>query len=43
MRQDRHTYWAMTETLSKDRILAALKTVRDPELENDIVSLGLVS
>ena len=33
----------MTETLSKDRILAALKSVRDPERENDIVSLGLVS
>ena len=33
----------MTETLSKDRILAALKSVRDPALENDIVSLGLVS
>ena len=33
----------MTETLSKDRILAALKSVRDPQLENDIVSLGLVS
>ncbi len=33
----------MTETLSKDRILAALKSVRDPQAENDIVSLGLVS
>jgi ATP-binding protein involved in chromosome partitioning len=33
----------MTETLSKDSILAALKSVRDPQLENDIVSLGLVS
>ena len=33
----------MTKTLSKDSILAALKSVRDPQLENDIVSLGLVS
>ena len=33
----------MSETLSKDSILAALKSVRDPQLENDIVSLGLVS
>ena len=33
----------MTETLSKDQILTALKSVRDPQAENDIVSLGLVS
>jgi len=33
----------MTETLSKDQILAALKGVKGPDLEDDIVSLGLVS
>jgi ATP-binding protein involved in chromosome partitioning len=33
----------MTETLSKDRILAALKGVKGPDLKDDIVSLGLVS
>jgi ATP-binding protein involved in chromosome partitioning len=33
----------MTETLTKDRILAALKGVKGPDLEDDIVSLGLVS
>jgi ATP-binding protein involved in chromosome partitioning len=33
----------MTETLSKDRILAALKGVKDPDRNDDIVSLGLVS
>ncbi len=33
----------MTETLSKDQILAALKGVRDPDRDADIVSLGLVS
>ena len=33
----------MTETLSKDKILAALKGVKGPDLEDDIVSLGLVS
>ena len=33
----------MTETLSKDQILAALKGVRDPASNADIVSLGLVS
>jgi len=33
----------MTETLTKDRILAALKGVKGPDLEQDIVSLGLVS
>jgi ATP-binding protein involved in chromosome partitioning len=33
----------MTETLTKDRILAALKGVKGPDLEEDIVSLGLVS
>ncbi len=33
----------MTETLTKDQILAALKGVRDPDRDADIVSLGLVS
>lgn len=33
----------MTETLTKDRILAALKGVKGPDLRDDIVSLGLVS
>ncbi|MGH6735143.1 MAG: iron-sulfur cluster carrier protein ApbC [Methyloceanibacter sp.] len=33
----------MTETLTKDRILAALKAVKGPDLEHDIVSAGLVS
>jgi len=33
----------MTETLTKDRILAALKGVKGPDLKDDIVSLGLVS
>jgi ATP-binding protein involved in chromosome partitioning len=33
----------MTETLTKDRILAALKGVKGPDLTDDIVSLGLVS
>jgi len=33
----------MTETLNKDRILAALKGVKGPDLKDDIVSLGLVS
>ncbi len=33
----------MTETLSKDQILAALKGVKGPDLKDDIVSLGLVS
>jgi ATP-binding protein involved in chromosome partitioning len=33
----------MTETLSKDQILAALRGVRDPDRDADIVSLGLVS
>ena len=33
----------MTETLTKDRILAALKGVKGPDLSDDIVSLGLVS
>jgi ATP-binding protein involved in chromosome partitioning len=33
----------MTETLTKDHILAALKGVKGPELKDDIVSLGLVS
>ena len=33
----------MTETLTKDRILAALKDVKGPDLKDDIVSLGLVS
>ena len=33
----------MTETLTKDQILAALKSVKGPDLKDDIVSLGLVS
>jgi ATP-binding protein involved in chromosome partitioning len=33
----------MTETLTKDQILAALKGVKGPDLREDIVSLGLVS
>ncbi len=33
----------MTETLSKDRILAALRGVKGPDLKDDIVSQGLVS
>ncbi|MEM7192677.1 MAG: Mrp/NBP35 family ATP-binding protein [Pseudomonadota bacterium] len=33
----------MTETLTKDQILAALKGVKGPDLSNNIVSLGLVS
>jgi ATP-binding protein involved in chromosome partitioning len=33
----------MTETLTKEQILAALKGVKGPDLQNDIVSLGLVS
>ncbi len=33
----------MTETLTKDQILAALKGVKGPDVEEDIVSLGLVS
>jgi len=33
----------MTETLTNDRILAALKDVKGPDLKEDIVSLGLVS
>lgn len=33
----------MTETLTKDQILAALKGVKGPNLDDDIVSLGLVS
>jgi len=33
----------MTETLTKDQILAALKGVKGPDLSEDIVSLGLVS
>ena len=33
----------MTETLTKDQILAALKGVKGPDLDDDIVSLGLVS
>jgi len=33
----------MTETLTKDRILTALKGVKGPDLKDDIVSLGLVS
>jgi ATP-binding protein involved in chromosome partitioning len=33
----------MTETLTKDQILAALKGVKGPDREDDIVSLGLVS
>ena len=33
----------MTETLTKDQILAALKGVKGPDLKDDIVSLGLVS
>ncbi|HUU65657.1 MAG TPA: iron-sulfur cluster carrier protein ApbC [Methyloceanibacter sp.] len=33
----------MTETLTKDQILAALKGVRDPDCDADIVSEGLVS
>lgn len=37
------TFAAMTETLTKDQILAALKGVKGPDVEEDIVSLGLVS
>ncbi|BAQ16283.1 iron-sulfur cluster carrier protein ApbC [Methyloceanibacter caenitepidi] len=33
----------MTETLTKDQILAALKGVKGPDLSDNIVSLGLVS
>ena len=33
----------MTETLTKDQILAALKGVKGPDLSSNIVSLGLVS
>ena len=33
----------MTETLTKDKILAALKGVKGPDFSADIVSLGLVS
>jgi len=33
----------MTETLTKDQILSALKRVKGPDLRDDIVSLGLVS
>jgi ATP-binding protein involved in chromosome partitioning len=33
----------MTETLTKERILQALKRVKGPDLAEDIVSLGLVS
>src|SRR5680860_1648721 len=33
----------MTETLTKDQILAALKGVKGPDIDDDIVSLGLVS
>jgi ATP-binding protein involved in chromosome partitioning len=38
-----HYIPAMTETLTKDQILAALKGVKGPDLSEDIVSLGLVS
>ena len=37
------TFLDMTETLTKDQILAALKGVKGPDLGEDIVSLGLVS
>ena len=30
------------ETIDQERILAALRTVQDPELHRDIVSLGMV-
>ncbi len=33
----------MTEFISKERVLEALKTVKEPAREDDIVSLGLVS
>ncbi len=37
------TFPDMTETLTKNQILAALKGVKGPDLSEDIVSLGLVS
>ena len=36
-------YLLMTEHLTKERILEALKRVKGPDLRDDIVSLGLVS
>ena len=37
------TFAGVTETLTKDQILAALKGVKGPDFDEDIVSLGLVS
>src|SRR4029079_6457745 len=41
--RSRHRYGVMTEHLTKERILEALKRVKGPDLRQDIVSLGLVS
>jgi ATP-binding protein involved in chromosome partitioning len=41
--QSRPTYALVTELLTKERVLEALKRVKGPDLRDDIVSLGFVS
>ncbi|MGB6427039.1 MAG: iron-sulfur cluster assembly protein, partial [Methyloceanibacter sp.] len=39
----RNTKGSMSDLISKERVLEALKRVKGPNLSDDIVSLGLIS